>query len=112
MNRWTTIRLAIAGLTSLVMVATLAIVEGPEPRAGFGAKFALALIVALLPSAIFAVAGPARPRVLRWGTIHALLVAALALFSLLAAAGTYGFIYAVLLYVAALVTSIVAAVDR
>jgi cyanate permease len=111
MNRWTTIRLAIAGLTSLLMVATLVIVEGPESRAGFGARFALALIVALLPSAIFAVAGPAQPRVLRWGTIHALLVAALALFALLGAAGAYRFGYAALLYVTALVASIVAAVD-
>jgi hypothetical protein len=112
MNRWTTIRLAIAGLTSLLMVATLVIVEVPEAGAGFGAGFALALIIALLPSAIFAVAGPAQPRVLHWGTIHALLVAALALFALLGAAGAFGFGYAAVLYFAALVTSIVAAVDR
>lgn len=114
MNRWTTIRLAIAASTSLLMVATLVVVEVPRSRVvGFGAEFfALALVIAILPSAIFAATGPAQPRVLRWGTIHALLLAALALLYLLASAGAYGFVYVALLYVAALMVSIVAAVDR
>jgi hypothetical protein len=112
MNRSTTIRLAIAGSTGLLMVATLVIVGLPKARVGFRGEFALALVIALLPSAIFAVAGPAQPRVLHWGTVHALLLAALALMYLLGAARAYGFIYAALLYFAALVTSIVAAADR
>lgn len=112
MNRWTTIRLAIAGSTSLLMVATLVIVGLPGSRFGFKGEFGLILVIALLPSVIFAVAGPTEPRVLRWGTIHALLVAGLALLYMLYAAEAYGFIYTALLYFAALVNSILATVER
>jgi hypothetical protein len=111
MSRRTTIKLAIAGSTGLLMVAIVVIVGLRKSRVGFEGDFLLTLIIALLPSAIFAVTGPVQPRVLRWGTIHALLLGSLALLYLIGT-GPYGFIYAALLSFAALVTSIVATVDR
>lgn len=84
---------------------------GPAQVAGFGGEFFLALLVAPLPSAIFALTGPEQRRVLVRCTVHVVLVVALALLYLIGT-GPFGFIYALLLYFAALATSIVATVDR
>jgi hypothetical protein len=110
LHRWRVIRLAIAGGTGLLMVTTVVILVLRKSR-GFGTEFFLTLLIALLPSAIFALAGPEQRRVLVWGTVHVVLVVTLALLYLIGT-GPLGFIYAFLLYFAALAASIVAAVDR
>lgn len=110
LHRWRAIRMAIAGGTGLLMVATVVILGLPSSR-GIGGEFFLTLLIALLPSAIFALTGPEQRRVLVWGTVHVVLMVALALLDLIGT-GPFGFIYAFLLYFAALAASIVATVDR
>ena len=110
LHRWRVIRVAIAGGTGLLMVTTVVILVLRKSR-GFGGEFFLTLLIALLPSAIFALAGPEQQRrVLVWGTAHVVLVVALALLYLIGT-GPFGFINALLLYFAALAASIVATVD-
>ncbi len=65
-HRWRVIRLAIAGGTGLLMVTTVVVLVLRKSR-GFGSEFFLTLLIALLPSAIFALAGPEQRRVLVWG---------------------------------------------
>ena len=110
LHRWRVIRLAIAGGTGLLMVATVGVLVLPKSRA-FGGEFFLTLLIALLPSAIFALTGPEQRRVLLWGTVNVVLVVALALLYLIGT-GPFGFISAFLLYFAALAASIVATGDR
>lgn len=108
MDRWRTLRWTIAGSTSLLMTTVVVILVLRKSR-GFGTEFAFALFVALLPSIIFAFARPERRPILVCGTLHVILLVGLALLYLIGA-GPLGFIYALIIYFAALVISIVAAV--
>lgn len=81
-----------------------------NPR-GFGIEWAVTLCIALLPSVIYAFTTGERRPVLLYGTIHFVLMAGLALLYLVGA-GTFGFVYALVIYFAAVVTSIFAVVDQ
>jgi hypothetical protein len=92
------------------MAVTVVILVLRKER-GFGSEFVVTLLIALLPSAIFALGGPGQSRLVVWSSVHVVLMGSLALLYLIGTA-QLGFLYAFVLYFAALVISIVAIVDR
>lgn len=99
---------SIACFTGLMMVTTVVVLVHRKSRS-FDGEFVLALFVAILPSAIFAFTRSEQRRVLLYGTAHVTLLMGL-VYLYLVGAGPYGFIIAFIIYIAALATSIVAAV--
>lgn len=108
MNKWAAVRSAIAGTTGILMFLTVAV---QASRKSFELEAILALLIALLPSAIFALTIAERRRVLIYGTIHSVLIVGLALLYLIGLP-PIGVLLALLIYSIALINSIVAVADR
>lgn len=102
MQRGSVVHWVIAGSTALLMAVTAVILVLRKER-GFGSEFFVTPLIALLPSAIFAIGGPVHRRFVVWSSVHIVLMASLAPLYLISTA-QLGFLYAFVLYFAALST--------
>lgn len=85
----------------------LVVVQVVRKSRGFGVEFAYTLVIALMPSLILAFARADKRTVTLFGILHVVLMVSLATLYLIGT-GPLGLVYAFLIYIAALVTSIIA----